>query len=287
MAKRPPIPRPIGYWTAQKLEHLSAYLKAFAIATKSARERYYIDTMAGCGECRLKTTGAPTLGSAWRALNVSPPFTGIHLVELDDSSAEYLRNRIRDHPSVRVYKGDCNVVVPEQILPNLSTIAPTLAFVDPTGVQVNWSLLIALAEHRRGTRGREVELLILFPFDMVINRWLSQPTLWSRLDEFYGTPSWRDALSLEEGLDSTDSKRTRFLDFYVARLKDGLGYRYVKPFGPLTYGRRKLYHMIFATDDPAGDRIMSDVWKKDRPLPGQLFYDYDFPIKPASWPARS
>ncbi|HEU0075511.1 MAG TPA: hypothetical protein VFS30_16020 [Dehalococcoidia bacterium] len=107
------------------------------------------------------------------------------------------------------------------------------------------------------------------------------------MDEFYGTPSWRDALSLEEGLDSTDSKRTRFLDFYVARLKDGLGYRYVKPFGPLTYGRRKLYHMIFATDDPAGDRIMSDVWKKDRPLPGQFFYDYDFPIKPASWPARS
>ena len=46
-------------------------------------------------------------------------------------------------------------------------------------------------------------------------------------------------------------------------------------------------HMIFATDDPAGDRIMSDVWKKERPLPGQLFYDYDFPIKPASWPARS
>jgi three-Cys-motif partner protein len=157
---RQKIPRPIGDWTAHKLEHLSAYLEAFAKATTTARERYYIDAMAGCGECVLSKTGYSTPGSALRALNARPRFTGIHLVELDPASAQHLRLKMQSHRNVFVYQGDCNEVIPRDVLPKISTIAPTLAFIDPTGVQSTWTLIERIARHRKGVRGEKIELLV-------------------------------------------------------------------------------------------------------------------------------
>ena len=280
MAK-PKIPRPIGDWTAKKLEHLSAYLDAFALATTKSRERYYIDAMAGCGECVMAKTGHLTLGSAWRALNSRPAFTGIHLVELDRASAGHLRSAMEPYPAVTVYQGDCNEVIPNQVLPKISRVAPTLAFIDPTAAQPGWELLRALSTHRRGVRGEKIELLILFAFDMFMNRWLSHETSWPILDRFYGNDTWRRHLEESHRLaESLDVRRSRFMNLYVDQLKADLGYKFVDVHGPLRKKRRVLYHMIFATDHPVAQKIMNDVWAKARPVPGSLFYERKFEFEP-------
>lgn len=237
--------------------------------------------MAGCGECVIAKTGYPTLGSAWRALNADPPFTRIHLVELDELSAAHLSQTMLPYPQVSVYQGDCNVVIPKRVLPNLSKIAPTLAFLDPTGVQSSWALVKQLAEHRRGVKGRKVELLILFAFDMFINRWLENEQLRPTLDAFYGNQRWRTELAESRRLgEDVAARRARFMGAYVTQLKEELGYKHVEVYGPLRKAHRVLYHMIFATDHDDGLRIMSDVWKVDRPVSGELFYQQQFEFEP-------
>jgi three-Cys-motif partner protein len=260
---------------------LSAYLDAFAKATKRANERYYIDAMAGCGECVIKDTGFVTPGSAWRALNARPRFTGIHLVELDRASSSYLRVQTASYSNVRVYNGDCNDVIPKQVLPNVSKTAPTLAFVDSTGVEPTWDLLNALSEHRRGTRGEKVELLILFAFDMFINIWMKSERLWPRLDKFFGSQAWREELHESTRLgEAIEARRARFVALYVKQLREELGYRFVDAHGPLMRGRHALYHMIFATDHPVAHKIMNDVWSRPRAIPGDMFYQREFEFKP-------
>jgi three-Cys-motif partner protein len=240
--------------------------------------------MAGCGECVMSRSGQRVLGSTWRALNVDPSFTAIHAVELDHPSAEYLRRQVAAFDQVSVYEGDCNVVIPRDVLPRISRTAPTLAFLDPTAVQPTWRLVTALAHHRRGWQGRKVELLILYPFDMFINRWIRNELAWPKLTAFYGDERWREA-DMESTLigEDTEARRERFLRLYSDRLKDDLHYKHVVALGPLTRGRRALYHMIFATDHDDAARIMSDVWQRPRALPDELFYDRHFQFHPPDW----
>ncbi len=264
------IPRPIGRWTAIKLEQLEAYLRAYARATTRARERYYIDGFAGCGDCVLRGAGIAVEGSAWRALRVQPPFTRCFLVELDSTLAEYLRDRMAPYPHVQVFQGDCNTVIPSQVLPRVPRGAPSLCFLDPTGPQVRWETVRALAHHRAGAR--KMELLILYPFDMFIDRWLTLPALEPTLNAFYGEQDWKNELKESQRLgEQRPERRKRFVSYYLRRL-GSLGYRFAEAHGPLYSGHRALYHFVFATDHPVGHKIMSDVWTRARPIPGELGY---------------
>jgi three-Cys-motif partner protein len=267
---KPRMPWPIGPWTAIKLEHLEAYLRAYARATTRAQERYYIDGFAGCGDCVLRGTRVPVQGSVWRALSVTPPFTRCFFVERDPVLAAHLSAQMDKYPQVEVFQGDCNIVIPTKVLQRVPRRAPSLCFLDPTGAQVRWDTIKALAAHRVGPR--KMELLILYPFDMFVARWLSLPKMERRLTDLYGDASWkhelRESVRLREG---RDQRRGRFVSLYARRLQD-LGYSFVDAHGPLYRGHRALYHFVFATDHPAGHKIMSDVWRRARPIPGELGY---------------
>ena len=97
---------------AQKLEQLSAYLEAFAIATKRAKQRYYIDTTAGGWQMHHCEDWSAHARVVLESPNAQPAFTGIHLVERDHASAEHLKQSMAPYPNVHVYEGDCNEVVP-------------------------------------------------------------------------------------------------------------------------------------------------------------------------------
>lgn len=267
------IPRPCGPWTSTKLEHLSAYLRAFAKATQRARGRHYIDAMAGCGELVIKRSGMRIRGSAWLPLETDPPFTTVHLVEQQAIYAQHLRDTLHTYPNVYVYEGDCNLVIPNQVLPNLSRVDPTLAFIDPTGIQPNFSLMEALASHRHGYRGEKIELLILFAFDMFINRWMNNPRDWARLDAFFGSTEWhRVARESEDANEVIEVRRQRFAQYYAALLRQKLGYKYAEPLGLLRRRNKPLYQMVFATDHEVGLRIMRSVWSSFRPPADDMFY---------------
>jgi len=268
------IPRPIHRWTAVKLEHLDAYLQAYVTATKRWGERYYIDAFAGCGDCVLMENQMPVEGSALRALSTVPPFSGYYFVEADQRSVEHLERRTsaKDIPNVHVLCGDCNELIPKEVLPKLPRNAPSFAFLDPTGLQLQWRTVEALARHR-SIGDYKMELLIVYPYDMAINRQFFLPRPPTRaLTLFYGNNEWeaefQDSRRLREG---SPARRERFVNLYVGNLKS-LAYRYVDVYGPLRDRGRPLYHVIFAGDHPVGAKIMRDVWSKSRPIPGEMWY---------------
>ena len=270
------IPSRVGKWTALKLEYLDYYLQAYVIATKQSREKHYIDAFSGCGECTLSDTGHPLEGSPWRALNALPPFTYYHFVEIDERLASHLERRIAERgiQNARVYRGDCNEVIPEKILPKIPKDVPSFSFLDPRGLQLNWTTIERLASHRERMK---MELLILYPYDMAIARLfklaMKNESHHATLTRFYGSEKWlaefKESLRLKETI---DQQRERFVKFYTNNLSK-LGYRNVQPYGPLySAGQRPVYHVIFASDHDVGIKIMQDVWSRTRFVPGEMGY---------------
>lgn len=268
------IPSPIRKWTALKLEYLDHYLQAYVIATKRAGEIYYVDPFCGCGECIMPESGLRVDGSPWRALNTIPPFTRYYFVEKEPTLASHLREAIwrKGLTNAKVYCGDCNQVIPEEVLPNIPRDVPSFAFLDPFGLQLDWDTVQMLASHRVG---RKMELLVLY-HHMVIARLLRlamvEGSYAARLTRFYGDESWREhfSQSMKAG-EIAEQRRQRFLVLYTSKLRS-LGYKYVEPYGPLGSGRKPLYHVVFASDHAVGARIMHDVWSKTRFVPGELGY---------------
>jgi three-Cys-motif partner protein len=270
------IPKTIGSWTALKLEYLDHYLQAYRNVTKKAAQAYYIDLFAGCGDCVLRKTGWPLRGSPWRALEVAPPFQDYFFVEKDLKLAAYLDSRITEAgiKNARVFPGDCNGPALDEILSQCPKHAPAFAFLDPSGLQLKWKTVEKLAKHRLGKW--KMELLILYPYDMVIRRWIDLPSFANVFSDFYGDDAWRDAQMESKRLgEGILVKRRRFIDLYTAKIK-ALGYKYVDDYGPMGYGKRAYYQVVFASDQPIGQRIMRAVWSKPRLIPGQLGYE---PVK--------
>jgi three-Cys-motif partner protein len=197
-----------------------------------------------------------------------PGFTEVHLIEKDKDRYEHLKEMVGQYSNVKTYQGDCNAVIPNQVLrpDGMSQQAASFAFLDPPGLNLSWSTVVSLSQYRYDPRNhRKVELLILYPFDMAIDRQLALTTSAARLDEYYGGREWRDELSQSRVLgEDVTARRKRFVDLYVNKLK-GLSYQYVVPFGPLGYKHRALYHFIFATDADPGDKIMKHVWDPKNP----------------------
>ena len=64
----------------------------------------------------------------------------------------------------QVVPGDCNLTV-EEALKFVEDLrwAPAFAFIDPKGLEVEWTTLEHLSKWRRDSKGRKVELWILLP----------------------------------------------------------------------------------------------------------------------------
>jgi len=261
-------PMEINRWTGIKLHYLDRYLQAYVTAAKSSLKRAYLDAFAGCGKCVLKDTKTVIDGSALRALRTVPPFTEYHLIEIDRDKVRHLREAVRSEGNVRVYGGDCNHVVVDQVLKpsGMSQQAASFAFLDPPGLNLRWATIEALASYRYDPKNhRKMELLILYPFDMVIDLKLFNAGVAATLDAFFGGPEWRKLLAESQALgEGRRERRERFVGLYVNKLK-ALGYRYVYPYGPIYDKHRPLYHFVFATDHPAGDTIMRNVWQGKKP----------------------
>lgn len=261
-------PMPVNRWTAIKLQYLDRYLQAYVTAAKGSTNRAYLDAFAGCGRCVLKDTRTEIDGSALRALKSVPGFTEYHLIEKDKDRCKHLKQATRDYTNVTIYEGDCNDVIPARVLKptGMSPRAASFAFLDPPGLNLRWSTVAALSQYRYDPKNRrKMELLILYPFDMAIDRQLRIPANAPILDAYFGNEEWRSELSTSVALNETvDQRRERFVGLYVRKL-EALGYQYVFPLGPLGYKRRKLYFFIFATDADPGDRIMKRVWDPRNP----------------------
>ena len=214
-----------GAWTEVKLDAVSDYCaffnKVLADQPSPQRpfERWYFDAFAGSGTRRVEQTtgglleGRPVeikaqdlAGSVLKALQVDPPFNRLAFIEGHRGRFQSLEKIKSAHPErgILCIHGDAN-----EKLMEIFSAAPWnqqrqgrgscrgLCFLDPYGMNVNWATLKLLAETRA------VDVWYLFPLDAVSRQLAGKldrvdDNKQRRLDEIFGTPSWRnDIYSVE------------------------------------------------------------------------------------------
>ncbi len=267
-----------GFWTRLKLRILADYLSAFVRAASNPSERIYLDAFAGEGTGLDRLTGEKFDGSPRIALEVGDPgFTRFRFFERGRRAAE-LEARLRsDYPGrdIAVAQGDCNVTIPAA-LKQLEPMrwAPTFAFLDPDGMELAWETLSRLSDHKRGYRGAhsdkpefKVELWMLFPSVGLIRALaldlekLSTPDE-DRATRLFGDESWRAIHTRRlEGRINAGDAREEYVNLMRWSLERHLGYRWTHPLELKNTQGVPIYHMLFATDNEAGTRIMEHLYR--------------------------
>lgn len=241
------IVRPSGPWIERKYFYLTRYADIFTRGMGKKWSRgglTYIDLFAGPGRCLIESSGQVKDGSPLIALNYE--FSKYIFVESDQDNLAALRQRCKKSPKfsrIEFIPGDCNAVVQK-----INPTGLSLAFIDPTGLDISFDTLSRL------TQGRQVDLLLNVQFGMDLRRnfkrYLKEGGA-SKLAHFLGG-GWEGS--------KMDSPRDA-LQLFKHRLLEKLGYKTVefKDVGVRNYKRNVLmYFLVFASKHLRG----IDFWKK-------------------------
>jgi three-Cys-motif partner protein len=201
-----------GDWTSTKLAIVGKYLKAYTTALKRQPFRTtYVDAFAGTGyrtlherrdaeSLLLPELGEPEPqglldGSARLALKTEPRFGRYVFIERSAARCRELEALRTEFPAlaqdIDVRQGDANKELRALCATDWKGQRAVL-FLDPYGMQVEWSTIEAVAATQA------IDLWILFPLGSAVNRLLTRsgeiPPGWKRrLDLLLGTPDWYDA----------------------------------------------------------------------------------------------
>ena len=258
-------PRSWGWWTEQKLDVLADYLASFTKASITAGTTVYLDLFAGQADNVSRSRDEhPIRGSARRALDTQPPFTVLRFFELA-SRASSLDGALRaEYPSrdFRVEPGDCNTMI-NAVLGDLSGLnwAPTFAFLDQQSTEVQWPTLQRLARHKRADKPKtELWLLCasgLLPRGLRIRAETVDTSVADKVTGMFGTDIWTDALAATRDNRLTGAQfRAELTNLMRWRLEQDLGYKTTFAFKVTNTSGSGIFDMIFATDHPAGEKIM-------------------------------
>ncbi|MDD3925881.1 MAG: three-Cys-motif partner protein TcmP [bacterium] len=271
-----------GDWTEEKLSRVKKYLPAYTTIFKSnEKARHYtttyVDAFAGTGYVHLDKKDAdetcliPELleqdtqdflkGSAAVALETEPAFDRFLFIEKDMSYAEEL-NRLKEiYPQRRnritIVNGDANDYLKIWCQATDWTMNRAVVFLDPYGMQVEWSLLETIADTRA------IDLWILFPLGAAM-RFLQrkeppQGILREILTRMLGTEQWIDAFYKDSGqmnLLGEDEEIIRAADFkkiasfFVERLETIFPGVVKNPLQLKNTKNVPLYLLCFATANP-------------------------------------
>jgi len=273
------IPMFGGTWTGQKLAMLRDYLSAYRKAMKNQPfELTYIDGFAGAGYRELrqeKPSGGLLLpelaeeeprefleGSARIALKIDPPFHEYVFVEKDPERVRALNALKAEFPSlaerIQVKESDCNVYISDLCGGTDWQNRRAVLFLDPFGMQVEWSTLEAVA------LTKAIDVWILFPLGSVMRLLKNDgnvPDTWSRrLDSIFGEPDWRDAFYEDKtrntlfGAEEAVSKTATFdkvSKYWVERLKSSFSGVADNPKVLHNSGGTPLFLFCFAVSNPS------------------------------------
>ena len=204
-----------GNWTEEKLARLDKYLTTyrtiFANNEKAKHFRtWYVDAFAGTGSRSEPTAShAPGMfddvyqetnafrdGSARIALQLGEPFHNYLFIEKSKARVSELQQVVATDFAPRLARcsfqhGDANALLRQWCMERDWKKDRAVVFLDPYGMQVEWSTIEALG----ATRG--VDLWYLFPLGVGVSRMLPRDgnltEAWSnRLDLIFGTHDWYD-----------------------------------------------------------------------------------------------
>lgn len=242
-----------GDWTETKLRTLSKYLHAYTtIFERNPKARYYrrvyVDAFAGTGYIPHQKTSStvrdllfPELaepeaqayikGSAQRALETEPGFHEYIFVERDQDRFRELEKLKERYPSrakqINNQNTDAATFLRDWCRRTDWSKTRSVVFLDPYGMQVDWSLLNAIAATKA------IDLWLLFPLGVAINRMLTHdqepPPDWKRaITRILGTEKWESEFYSKRqvatlfGLEEIDHKEATLSSigqFFLRRLK--------------------------------------------------------------------
>jgi len=266
-----------GGWTEVKLDRLKQYLKAYMIILNKHPELtpIYLDAFAGTGSrheaqpkseqlhADLEANTSPLKGSARIALETEPSFHHFIFVEQKLEFANELKKLREEFPHkasrIRIEQREANTFIKNWCAETNWQRNRAVVFLDPYGGQVEWSTLEALA------KTKAVDLWILFPVGMVVNRLLKGdaqiPKSWAdRLTSIFGTEGWKNAFyqsqtvatlfgDEEEILKDADFEKIG--QFFVKRLKTIFPTVSSKPLPLRNSKNSPLYMLCFAAANPS------------------------------------
>lgn len=285
-----------GSWTEEKLELLTNYMKAYVtIFTRNPRARLlhtvYVDAFAGAGYIRRpqKDTGQTDLfedlaaedaqgfvkGSAVRALELNPGFGEYLFIERDADRFRDLEGLKKKHPGKRisVKNVEANECLKKWCAETDWGKTRAVVFLDPYGMQVEWSLLKEIA------RTKGVDLWLLFPLGAALMRLLRKrqapPPAWAeRVTAILGTDSWRQEFykSMTSdtlfGVQETEEREADYeavADFFLERLRSLFQRVARNPYVLKNSKNCPLYLFCFAAGNPIGAptavRIAEDIMR--------------------------
>ncbi len=198
-----------GDWTEAKLATLREYLTAYRIIfTGNEKARWfrtlYIDAFAGTGyrndpsdvydelDDNEEVTGFRD-GSARIALQLDSPFDEYIFIEKSAEHSSQLHSLKYEFPemarAITIMREDANDALIRLCRERNWHKERAVAFLDPYGMQVNWSIIEAIAATEA------IDMWLLFPLGMGVNRLLTRrgppPEAFKRrLDLIFGEPDW-------------------------------------------------------------------------------------------------
>jgi len=242
---------------------LESYLAAFASACKKAGGWYGLDLFAGPGLNWSQTRDCERNGSPIIALEAkSPRATKVVAAESFKKSYEALLGRTERYGDrIQVFNDDANRIA-AAMLAAIPRAAPTFAFLDPEGSELDWKTVEALASHKRDHSPTKIEQLILFPTDTGFMRLApGHPDLVTRI---FGNEDWLETYERRHaGQLSADDARSEYVGLYADGLRR-LGYKIVLDRQIFKSTGQPMYFLIFATDHDAGERIMNHCFDQVR-----------------------
>ena len=268
--------REFGSWVAEKLDYLKRYIDIFVTAMhgKPWRRMHYIDLFAGSGKCRAGKR--VYLGSPLLALTARYPFTDYFFVDINKENVVTLQQRCMAspwHKHVRVLQGDGNKVV-HKIVDHILAVdseylegqwpSLNLAFLDPDGLELEWSTVETLARVNR------MDLIIHYP-QGGLNRSMKQAFRSeeeTRVDRFFGDREWRKIY--QKWRAHRGGLHRELMDYYKSRLQR-LGYKETRRDDevgdePLIRNAKRnapLYRLLFASKHPLGEKFWKEVVRRD------------------------
>lgn len=274
----PPL---VGPWAKEKLAALERYLDYYTKVLKNQAwcRTIYLDAFAGAGTAEIRKAandadpGQFSLldqqdqreiinGSPLVALDVANPFSRYvfvdadaqRVLELEEIAQRYKQTRQIDVR--RTSAADAIAWIVDQ--PISKRTHRGVAFLDPFGTQLTWADIEKLA--KTGL----FEVVINFPLAMAIQRMLPndgdvRPFSGAKLDAFFGTDAWRDAVYRQSdgglfaaaGIEKTPDYHQRLLELYRQRLKAAFGCVSSARLIKTTRGV-PLYYLVWAGPHPKG-----------------------------------
>jgi three-Cys-motif partner protein len=204
-----------GNWTEEKLACLGKYLAAYrTIFTSNAKAQHlrtwYVDAFAGTGTRTepgqpvedqqifnevYAETNEYRAGSARIALDLTSPFDRYLFVEESRDRVNQLRATISAdfsalEPRCDIRQGDANTILKDWCRERDWRKERAVVFLDPYGMQVEWSTITTLAATKA------VDLWYLFPLGVGVARLLTHdgniaPAWQARLELLFGTGDWK------------------------------------------------------------------------------------------------